>query len=81
MFWFVVLRVRCLIQAEEAGVDVFPGFAVSEVLYDDAGAVTGVATGDMGIGKDGNPKDTFARGMELYAKQTLFAEVGSYFMR
>lgn len=61
-------------QAEEAGVDVFPGFAVSEVLYDDAGAVTGVATGDMGIGKDGNPKDTFARGMELYAKQTLFAE-------
>lgn len=61
-------------QAEEAGVDIFPGFAVSEVLYDEAGAVTGVATGDMGIGKDGQPKDTFARGMELHAKQTLFAE-------
>ena len=61
-------------QAEGMGVDIFPGFAASEVLYDEQGAVRGVATGDMGIGKDGQPKDTHTPGVELLAKQTLFAE-------
>lgn len=61
-------------QAEELGVDVFPATAASEVVYTDSGAVKGIATRDMGVGKDGQPKDTFMRGMELHAKQTLFAE-------
>ena len=61
-------------QAEEMGVNVFPGFAASEVLYNDDGSVKGVATGDMGIGKDGEPKDTHEPGYELHAKYTLFAE-------
>ncbi|MYE87036.1 MAG: electron transfer flavoprotein-ubiquinone oxidoreductase [Gammaproteobacteria bacterium] len=61
-------------QAEEMGVNVFPGFAASEVLYNDDGSVKGVATGDMGIGKDGTPKDTHEPGYELHAKYTLFAE-------
>ncbi|MEB1611121.1 electron transfer flavoprotein-ubiquinone oxidoreductase [Xanthomonas campestris pv. campestris] len=58
-------------QAEALGVEVFPGFAADEVLYDDAGAVRGVATGNMGIGKDGQPTDQFQLGMELHAN---FAE-------
>jgi len=61
-------------RAEALGVEIYPGFAAAEVLYDDNGAVKGVATGDMGIGKDGEPKDSFTRGMELHAKYTLFAE-------
>ncbi|MCW5683491.1 MAG: electron transfer flavoprotein-ubiquinone oxidoreductase [Pseudolabrys sp.] len=61
-------------RAEALGVEIYPGFAAAEVLYDDNGAVRGVATGDMGIGKDGEPKDGFTRGMELHAKYTLFAE-------
>ncbi len=61
-------------QAEAAGVEIFPGFAAAEVLYDDAGAVRGVATGNMGIGKDGQPHDGFQLGMELTARYTLFAE-------
>ena len=61
-------------KAEALGVEIYPGFAAAEVLYDDNGAVAGVATGDMGIGKDGEPKDSFTRGMELRAKYTLFAE-------
>jgi electron-transferring-flavoprotein dehydrogenase len=61
-------------KAEAAGVDIYPGFAAVEVLYDADGAVAGVATGDMGIGKDGKPTDNFTRGMELRAKYTLFAE-------
>ena len=64
-------------QAEAIGVEIFPGFAASEVLYEGDGAarrVAGVATGDVGIGKDGARKDTFARGMELRARQTLLAE-------
>jgi len=61
--------------AEEMGVEVYPGFAASEVLYNaDKTAVRGIATRDMGIGKDGKPKDTFERGVELHARQTLFAE-------
>jgi electron-transferring-flavoprotein dehydrogenase len=61
-------------QAEELGVNIFPGFAAAEVLYDDNGAVRGVATGDMGIGKDGEPTDNFESGMELIGRQTVFAE-------
>src|SRR5215468_1930671 len=61
-------------QAEALGVEIYPGFAAAEVLYDSQGAVAGVATGDMGIGKNSEPKDSFTRGMELHAKYTLFAE-------
>jgi electron-transferring-flavoprotein dehydrogenase len=61
-------------KAEALGVEIYPGFAAVEVLFDPSGAVCGVATGDMGIGKDARHKDTFARGMELRAKYTLFAE-------
>ena len=61
-------------KAEALGVEIYPGFAAAEVLFDAAGAVVGVATGDMGIDKRGQPKDSFTRGMELRAKYTLFAE-------
>ncbi len=61
-------------QAEALGVNVFPGFAASEVLYDDEGSVRGVATSDMGIGRDGKRKDSFQPGYELTAKYTIFAE-------
>jgi electron-transferring-flavoprotein dehydrogenase len=61
-------------KAEALGVEIYPGFAASEVLYDANGAVCGIATGDMGVGKDGEPKASFTRGMELRAKYTLFAE-------
>jgi len=61
-------------QAEGLGVEIYPGFAAAEVLYDDDGAVTGVATGDMGIGKNGEKKDSYTEGMELHAKYTLIAE-------
>ena len=61
-------------KAEALGVEIYPGFAAAEVLYDENGAVTGVATGDVGIGKSGERKDSFTRGMELRAKYTLFAE-------
>eukprot|EP00761_Pharyngomonas_kirbyi_P013212 gb/GECH01013239.1/.p1 GENE.gb/GECH01013239.1/~~gb/GECH01013239.1/.p1 ORF type:complete len:659 (+),score=176.45 gb/GECH01013239.1/:1-1977(+) len=61
-------------QAEEMGVEIYPGFAAAEVLYHDDGSVRGVATGDMGISKSGAKKETYERGMELRAKQTIFAE-------
>ena len=61
-------------QAEALEVEVYPGFAGAEVLYDDDGAVVGVATGDMGVDEEGKPKDAFMRGMELKGKYTLFAE-------
>ncbi|UTW14455.1 electron transfer flavoprotein-ubiquinone oxidoreductase [Marinobacterium rhizophilum] len=65
-------------QAEALGVEVFPGFAASEVLYHEdgplKGSVKGIATGDMGIGRDGKPKDSYMAGMELHAKYTLFTE-------
>jgi electron-transferring-flavoprotein dehydrogenase len=61
-------------QAEALGVEIFPGFAAAEVLYDERGAVKGVATGNMGVGKDGEPTDNFQLGMELHAKYTIFAE-------
>jgi electron-transferring-flavoprotein dehydrogenase len=61
-------------QAEALGVEIYPGFAAAEVLYDAAGRVRGVATGDMGIGKDGQPTERFQPGVELIGKETLFAE-------
>ena len=61
-------------QAEGLGVEIFPGFAAAEVLYDEQGRVRGVATGNMGVGKDGEPGDAFQIGMELTAKYTVFAE-------
>jgi electron-transferring-flavoprotein dehydrogenase len=61
-------------QAESLGVEIYPGFAAAEVLYDDKGRVRGVATGDMGIGRDGKEKSGFTRGMELLGKYTLIAE-------
>ena len=61
-------------QAEALGVEVYPGFAAAEVLYDDQGRVKGVATGDLGIGKDGEQKDSYQPGMELRAKYTFFGE-------
>ncbi|HEX4326279.1 MAG TPA: NAD(P)/FAD-dependent oxidoreductase, partial [Burkholderiales bacterium] len=61
-------------KAEELGVEIYPGFAGAEILYDDKGAVRGVATGNMGVGRDGAPTDHFQEGMELVAKYTVFAE-------
>jgi electron-transferring-flavoprotein dehydrogenase len=61
-------------QAEALGVNVFPGFAASEVLYDDQGSVTGVATSDLGVGKDGERKASYQAGYELLGKYTIFAE-------
>jgi electron-transferring-flavoprotein dehydrogenase len=61
-------------QAENLGVEIFPGFAAAEVLYDEQGRVKGVATGNMGIGKDGQPHEGFQLGMELLGKYTVFAE-------
>ncbi len=61
-------------QAEGLGVEIFPGFAAAEVLFHDSGAVKGVATGNLGVGKDGEPTDNFQLGMELHAKYTVFAE-------
>ncbi|MFH4979132.1 hypothetical protein AB6A40_005841 [Gnathostoma spinigerum] len=61
-------------RAEEMGVEIYPGYAGQEVLYNDDGSVKGIATNDVGITKDGAPKDSFERGMELHAKCTIFAE-------
>ena len=61
-------------QAEELGVEIFPGFPASEVLYNENGSVKGVVIQDMGLDKEGNKKDGFEPGMELYAKVTVFAE-------
>ena len=60
--------------AEELGINIFPGFAASEILYNKDGSIKGVATGDMGIGADGQQKPTFEPGYELHAKYTVFAE-------
>jgi len=62
------------VQAEELGVDIFPGFNGSEILYADDGSVKGVATGDMGIARDGSHKNNFSAGIELHARYTLIAE-------
>ena len=61
-------------EAEALGVEIFPGFAAAEILYDDQGAVAGVATGDMGIGKDGQPTDSYQAGVELRGRLTLLGE-------
>jgi electron-transferring-flavoprotein dehydrogenase len=61
-------------QAEGLGVEIYPGFAAAEVLYDEDGAVKGIATGEMGVGADGEQKDSYVPSMELHAKYTLFAE-------
>src|SRR5437763_8460598 len=61
-------------KAEALGVEIYPGFAAVEVLYDEKGAVRGIATGDMGVAKDGSHKSSYTRGMELLGKYTLFAE-------
>ncbi|KAF4495101.1 electron-transferring-flavo dehydrogenase [Fusarium agapanthi] len=61
-------------RAEEIGVEVYPGFAASEVVYAADGSVKGVATNDLGVGRDGKPKETFERGMEFHARVTMFGE-------
>ncbi|BDM62612.1 electron transfer flavoprotein-ubiquinone oxidoreductase [Shewanella sp. NFH-SH190041] len=61
-------------QAESLGVEIFPGFAASELLYHEDGSVKGILIGDMGVGADGHEKDSFMPGMELHAKYTVFAE-------
>lgn len=61
-------------QAEELGIEIYPGFAAAEVLYDEDGRVRGVATGDMGVGRDGQPTDNYQPGVELHATYTIFAE-------
>jgi electron-transferring-flavoprotein dehydrogenase len=61
-------------QAEALGVEIYPGFAAAEVLYDSDGRVKGVATGDMGIGRDGKPTENYQPGVELLAKYTVFSE-------
>jgi electron-transferring-flavoprotein dehydrogenase len=61
-------------QAEQLGVEIFPGFPAAEVLYNEDGSVKGVATGNLGLGKDGQPTENFQLGMELHAKYTIFAE-------
>lgn len=61
-------------QAENLGVEIYPGFAAAEILYDDKNRVRGIATGNMGVDKSGKPTDHFQEGMELLAKQTIFAE-------
>ncbi|KAL3641691.1 hypothetical protein CASFOL_012506 [Castilleja foliolosa] len=74
--------IRCLsqlvrwlgVKAEELGVEIYPGFAASEILYDTTGKVIGIATNDMGVAKDGSRKDNFQPGVELKGRVTLFAE-------
>ena len=61
-------------KAEALGVEIYPGFPASEVLYDDRGVVVGIATGDLGIGRSGEPRDDYTRGMELRGKYTIFGE-------
>lgn len=61
-------------QAEALGVEIYPGFAAAEVLFDDLGAVRGIATGDMGLNRDGTPGPNHERGIELHARQTVFSE-------
>ena len=61
-------------QAEAMGVDIYPGFAAAEILYNENGSVKGIATGDMGVGQDGKPGPNYQPGMEIHAKYTFFAE-------
>ena len=68
------IRDRLASEAESLGVEIFPGFAASKILYSDDDHVIGVQTGDMGIDKDGNKKDSFQPGININAKVTVFAE-------
>ena len=68
------LRAGSARRAEALGVEIYPGFAAAELLYGDNGEVVGIATGDMGVGRDGEPKANFTRGMELRGKYVLLAE-------
>ena len=61
-------------QAENLGVEIFPGFAAADLIYNDDGSVKGILTGDMGVAEDGSQKDSYMPGMELHGKYTLFAE-------
>jgi electron-transferring-flavoprotein dehydrogenase len=61
-------------QAEELGVEIFPGFAAAEMLFNEDGSVKGVATGDMGVARDGTHRADYQPGMELHARYTFFAE-------
>jgi electron-transferring-flavoprotein dehydrogenase len=61
-------------QAEALGVEIYPGFAASEVLYHEDGSVKGIATGDMGVEKNGEPGPNYQPGIELHARQTVFSE-------
>lgn len=61
-------------QAESLGVEIYPGFAAAEVLFHEDGSVRGIATNDLGVGKDGQPTDGYMQGMALIGKQTIFAE-------
>ena len=61
-------------QATELGAEIYPGFAAAEVLFHDDGRVKGIATGDMGVSREGEHKDSYMPGMELHAKYTIFAE-------
>ena len=76
--YIISLANLCRWLAEQAekdlGVEIFPGFPASEILYNEDGSVKGVATQDMGLDKEGNKKDSFEPGMELHAKVTVFAE-------
>src|SRR5271167_2743248 len=65
---------RVVARAEALGVDIYPGFAATEMLFGANGEAVGIATGDMGIGRDGKPKASFTRGMELRGKYVLIAE-------
>ena len=65
---------RWLGEQAESGVEIYPGFAAAEVLYDEAGKVKGVATGDMGVGRDDQPTENYEPGVELHATYTLFGE-------
>ncbi|MBL4815221.1 MAG: NAD(P)/FAD-dependent oxidoreductase, partial [Shewanella sp.] len=61
-------------RAEELGVEIFPGFPASELLFNEDSSVKGIIIGDMGVGADGQPKDSYEPGMELHAKYTIFSE-------
>ena len=61
-------------RAENLGVEIYPGFAAAEILFNEEGSVRGIATNELGVGKDGKPTENYMQGMELIGKQTIFAE-------
>ena len=68
-------------QAEELGVEIWPGVAAAEVLYHEDGSVKGVATGDMGVGKDGAPKDSFCRGMKITKEKFMNFQPPKFYVK